>query len=82
MSYGFTVHVFAFKLSFPFANLIVSSLPRGVLNFHSKIFTRYLGNSQKLPFVSSKLANGNDSLNANTCTVKPYDILNVVNCVY
>jgi len=63
MSYGFTVHIFAFKLSFPFADLIVSSLPRGVLKFHSKIFTRYLGNwsnmwynsSQKLPFVLSLL---------------------------
>jgi len=29
-----------------------------------------------------KVANGNDSLNANTCTVKPYDVLNVVNFVY
>ena len=61
--YGFVVHIFAFKLSFLFASLMVSSLLRCVLNFRSKIFTRYLGNwsntwynsSQKLSFGASLL---------------------------
>lgn len=56
---------------------VLDQFPKYLVKILLQKFSTHLGWEDTI-----KLANRNDSLNANTCTTKPYNILKVVNFVY
>ena len=56
---------------------VLDQFPKYLVKIFLRKFNTHLGKEDTV-----KSANGNDSLNANLCTVKSYDILKVVKFVY